>query len=188
MTSSIKIKDVYDWVVLGDHPAALFSGCLAARLGLSTLILSHAPSAKVLVSQSGQCIDFERNRMMGLARLESDSGLVWEILHRFGLKPAEEELFDSAPGSFQLISAEKRFSLPRDRPALEAEFKREFSEAGYWALEKLSKISFGPILSFWRSFPDSLAAASQVKKGTVPRKVRIRPDLTSVTQIGRAHV
>ena len=57
----MKLREQSDWLVLGDHPGALLSASLAARLGLSVLVLPFGPAARLFVSASGQHFDPEPN-------------------------------------------------------------------------------------------------------------------------------
>ena len=62
----MSLADQYDWIVLGDHPGALLSANLAAKLGLSVLVLTKCSAQKVIFSKAGQCLDPEPNFITGM--------------------------------------------------------------------------------------------------------------------------
>ena len=62
----MKIESHYDWIVIGEHPAALLSGCLAARLGLRVLVVPFFRRSSGFLSKSGQYIDLESNRVVAV--------------------------------------------------------------------------------------------------------------------------
>ena len=71
----MRLLDRYDWIVLGDDPGALLSACLAARLGLSALVLDCGERAMSVVSGSGQLLDPETSTLLGLGVADAKPGL-----------------------------------------------------------------------------------------------------------------
>ena len=163
MTSE-RLRDQYDWIVIGDHPGALLSGALAARLGLSVLILptvalSGGTSTLVSVSRSGQCRDPESNTLMGVIppRLSSvGGGLLGLCLEHLGLLPPEAERLSVDEALPQVVTPSTRFSLHADTESLGAEYDREFGTkaSGGWltAREHAAPI----IREFWLNYPELL--------------------------------
>ena len=70
----MKLRDQYDWVVLGDSPAALVSASLAARLGLSVLVLPLGPKSAPTLLPDFTVFDPERNWIGGLSRSPDSRG------------------------------------------------------------------------------------------------------------------
>lgn len=66
----VRLQENYDWIVIGDTPAALLSAALVARMGLSVLVVAEDGGKKWEVSDSGQLMDLEPNFLLGMARLE----------------------------------------------------------------------------------------------------------------------
>ena len=62
----MKLRDHYDWVVLGDHPGALLERGLAARLGLSVLMLPVFPGKSLSIAEDGRFVDPEPNYLLGI--------------------------------------------------------------------------------------------------------------------------
>ena len=91
----MKLRDHYDWVVLGDHPGALLSAGLAARLGLSVLVLPVYPGKSLRIAEDGRFVDPEPNYVLTLGRAPGYNGLLSECLGRLGILPAE---FDQVQG------------------------------------------------------------------------------------------
>src|SRR4051794_4308176 len=112
----MRLRDQYDWVVLGDHPGALLSASLAARLGLSVLVLPFAPGARLVVSSSGQHFDPEPNFLLGLSTGEQPeqgiaTGLLGLCLKRLGVLASEEELIQANGCKVQVLTPSARVSL-----------------------------------------------------------------------------
>src|SRR6185437_2086434 len=87
----MRYRDRYDWIVFGEHPAALLSGILVAKLGLSVLILPSPASQRIAHSSEGQPLDPEPNQVLGLGHSEAARGLVYECLDRVGISEAESQ-------------------------------------------------------------------------------------------------
>src|SRR6185312_10300530 len=107
MTGS-KIRDHYDWIVLGDHPGALLSASLASRLGLSVLALPLAPGPGLMVSKSGQYWDPESNYIAGLGRTSEANGLLSECLVRLGMQNSELEMIETENVIPQVVTPRAR--------------------------------------------------------------------------------
>ena len=73
----MRLQDQYDWIVLGNHPAALLGGGLAAQLGQSVLILPFSSSFILNVSSEGQPLDPESNYLLGLGKSGKSDGLLY---------------------------------------------------------------------------------------------------------------
>jgi hypothetical protein len=154
----IRLRDHYDWAVLGDHPGALLSGCLAARLGLSVLIVPLFEGASSMVSHSEQVFDPESNFLLGLGRLDRASGLLGECLIRLGIQGAESDqvLLDGALP--QVLTPEARVQFSSDEAAFALEMDREFEKdnaARAGLIEALS-VSSMDFAQFWLKLPERL--------------------------------
>ncbi len=99
-----KLRESYDWIVVGNHPAAVLSGALLAKLGLSVLQLSFFDSPSRKISKGGQWVEWESNCLPGFA----PGGLGWNLLEYLGALKTELALF-SAEEEFM------RIQTPSDR-------------------------------------------------------------------------
>ena len=124
----MKLRDHYDWVVLGDHPSALLSGCLIARLGLSVLFVDFFQAKTFHVSKEGQAFDAESNFLLGLEKVDGTQGnqpLLAKCLGRLDLSPAEAELFRPGRGLPQILTHDYRLQLSKDLQVMASEWVRE---------------------------------------------------------------
>ncbi len=177
-SSKQRLRERYDWVVLGDHPGALLSGCLAAKMGCSVLILSLAPSMKRVQTEDGQVLDFEPNDLIGLSRGEGKIALLSECLNRLGVTGAELESHFSSDVDLQVVTPQARlvFASGGSASSLQpSEFRRELGA------EKSRKLglfeafeSFSPeIESFWESFlrrPEDYEGLAVPSKKTIKNR------------------
>jgi hypothetical protein len=153
------LLDRYDWVVLGDHPGALLSGCFAAQLGYSVLFLPLVPSRHVSVSKTGQCFDPEPNAILGLGADAGRKGLLAESLSQMGGLTDTSGLLRSGDGVLPMIHT------PRSRVALRAqnddfmnELQREWNPAVARDTGLVDALGVIEPLSaaYWREFPSLL--------------------------------
>jgi hypothetical protein len=156
----VKLNDHYDWIVLGNHPAALLNASLVARLGLSVLILPVAPEGMCLsISESGQYFDPESNYLIGLGKSGKVDGLILECLNKLGMLPAEESLIDTQNCVPQVLTSENLLS----------EFQREFGKPFTKQLGLISalKHSESEYLNYWHSLPRRLTLSSNRKSKAI---------------------
>ena len=166
MSATLKLRDRYDWIVLGDHPSALLSAALVARLGLSVLVLDFIPRAKPMVSKNGQVLDPEVNFLLGLNASGPETGLLGECLHRLGMAPSELEYLRSSDCLPQFVTPDLRFSLRRSGSDFEKELIRELGDSRVdvrAAMEALERI-FPKVISFWKGLPGRLTLAPDKRK------------------------
>ncbi|MGZ6371380.1 MAG: hypothetical protein ACXWPM_11555, partial [Bdellovibrionota bacterium] len=171
--SGSKVRDHYDWVVLGDHPGALLSASLAARLGLSVLVLPLSPGPGLMVSKSGQYWDPETNYLPGLGRTADANGLLAECLTRLGIQNSELEMIDAETAVPQVLTPQTRLALARGED-LALEVAREYGESSVAALGLSGAMDHSEkeILKFWLELPDRLTLPST--KGTpAPRPMTL---------------
>lgn len=146
-----KLNDHYDWIVIGDDPGALLSGCLAARLGLSVLAVPFRPSMPVHVGQSrkAECLDPETNLLLGCSahpdsQGESTAGvrLLARIHEKLGLEFRDRLVSDgvSGDGGPQILSPGLRIRSGLPAVELAAEFCREIGEASLGRLGLLGQL------------------------------------------------
>jgi hypothetical protein len=154
----MQLQDRYDWVVLGDHPGALLSGCLASHLGLSVLFLPLTPSVLRMQSSRGQIIDPEPNAILGLGKVGKKEGLLGACLSQLGNGPmlghsqfirGGDEL---AP---QILTSQVRLTLGADDSTIQLEQEREWGkdltqQAGLTSALKIAEAS---VLNFWAEWP-----------------------------------
>jgi hypothetical protein len=144
----------YDWIVLGDHPAALLSANLVARLGLSVLIVPKGSSMSAghfQVSETRPCLDPESNFLLGL----SADGLLNVCLEKVGI---QSESFTVPLSSPQALTPQYRIDFKRDLASFQSELKREIpqeSAAEAQFIEGAVEIS-PTVLKYWLDFPSQL--------------------------------
>lgn len=61
----MKFQNEYDWAVIGEHPAAVLSGCIAARLGYSVLMLPYSPGLASRTIDQSQVFEPESSFFTG---------------------------------------------------------------------------------------------------------------------------
>ncbi len=155
----MKINDHYDWIVLGDHPGALLSACLAAKSGLSVLILPYANSARTIRVSSEFVFDPEPRFLLGARGSE---GLLLHCLENVGA--LKEDLFEDS--ELQILTASKRTKVCSDFKSSNQEWTKEWGakwvqSLGFFeAVEKLWK----PYLSYWHTLPKRLSPSHSKKK------------------------
>ncbi len=153
-----RLRDQYDWIVVGDSPGALLSASLVARQGLSVLVLQSAPGAKPWVSKSGQYFDPETNYILGLGRLERANGLVSECVGRLGALPSEVERVRRETSGPEILTPRTRTAFATDDQEFERNLSREFGPEAVESLALMPAISAGEsaTLQFWRRVPERL--------------------------------
>ncbi|OFZ53231.1 MAG: hypothetical protein A2428_11845 [Bdellovibrionales bacterium RIFOXYC1_FULL_54_43] len=169
----LRFRDHYNWVVLGDHPGALLSASLAARLGLSVLVLPLAPGMRAGLSDSGQCFDPESNYLIGLRGLVHSNGLLSECLQRAGVLSSEEQFIRKDGVLPQVITPSSRVLFALNDQDLAIEYNREFGKrtverSGFLEALKEAESEF---LKYWLALParltwDSATAGKSIKKGS----------------------
>jgi hypothetical protein len=160
----MSLSNNYDWIVLGDHPGALLSANLVAKLGLSVLVLPNSATQKVVFSQSGQCLDPEPNFMSGLA----EGGLLYEILKKAAVSPSEGEV--NATDAFaQALTPERRLSLSSNPEMAIQELDRELTDGVEKTQIEQGLKSAYDVSNYWREFPGRLTLNQTGKK--TPKEV-----------------
>lgn len=158
----IPLRDHYDWVVVGDHPAALLSGALAARLGLAVLIIPTSSGVGKILSQDGQCLDPEPNYLLGLETEGIHQGLLGGCLLRLGILPSEIQLIQRRGVLPQVATPSIRLRLPTEEEALRTELARELGEEGMKALGLVAAMRAfgGEYVQFWGDLPERFTIQS----------------------------
>jgi hypothetical protein len=166
------VSNSYDWIVLGDHPAALLSANLVAKLGLSVLILTESSARKVVFSKSGQCLDLEPNFIAGMG----EKGVLEGAFRGFSAMPTEGDL-SYVDAHAQILTPETRLqireSLNSTKPELDREFASESPE------RKLIEHGLGNaerVLDYWRAFPSRLnLSAAQQQQQQQKKRIKETP-------------
>ncbi|MCC7440999.1 MAG: hypothetical protein IT285_05175 [Bdellovibrionales bacterium] len=153
------LRDRYDWVVLGDHPGALLSGCLAAQLGYSVLLLPLAPWRGAFMTRSGQILDPETNFILGLGRTERSHALLAECLFRMGGLPESGGVLRmGAEVAPQVLTPLSRLTLACEDDRLLSELEREWGKEAARASAWIPALAAAEpaVASWWRGFPERL--------------------------------
>ncbi len=154
----------YDWIVLGDHPGALLTANLVAKLGLSVLVLPNSLTQKVMFSKGGQCLDPEPNFIAGLA----EGGLLSESLKKASVAFAEGEV-NSQEAFLQVLTPDRRLALKYAQDAALRELDRELIEGDEKRLIEQGLKSGAEVSNYWREFPGRLTLDQTEKK--IPKEV-----------------
>jgi hypothetical protein len=181
----IRLKDSYDWVVIGDNPGALLTASIVARMRLSVIVLPFSPGCKLTVSDDGRYIDPEANYLVGLDRSEMARGLLAECLIRSGALPSELCRISHDSAFLQILTPQHRVWLAHDHDALAREMDREFGNkaSARIGLSAAMKHAELPVLSFWRGLPDRLTVR-QVERKNVKSPQNIN-DVSSALERSR---
>ncbi|MEO5970524.1 MAG: hypothetical protein ABIQ95_11405 [Bdellovibrionia bacterium] len=158
----MRLRDHYDWIVLGNNPGALLSASLVSRLGLSVLILPMAPNLGLSVSKSGHYFDPEPNYLLGLGRSGTHSGLIFECLSHLGVPTPEIEYIGTGSSQPQVLTPRSRFVLAR-KEDLSYELQREFGHevAQRFGLDGALKRTELEYLNFWENLPKRLTLSTE---------------------------
>lgn len=185
----LRLRDHYDWVVLGENVGAILSACLAARLGLSVLVLPVGTTFLPRVSKGGQCLDPESNFQLGLSPQEGAGGLLYQVLDRIGILPAEKEAILWQESLAQVATPEGRISLCRELKAFELEWERELGKKFLKArgLKEAFRHARQEYSKFWNELPQRLTHA-EVSKGALKQGERSLKDLKKRVAVSSADV
>ncbi|MBL7715846.1 MAG: hypothetical protein JNL01_10310 [Bdellovibrionales bacterium] len=171
MAISFRLRESYDWAVIGESPGALLSAAMAAKMGFSTIIVPLANRASLFRSQSGQVVDPELAIISGAQiRLNPETsipeaangknfqGLLGKCLQSLELTPAELARLEWLPFSFRLETPESRFFFGGTDRLLSAEVSREFGDDPFLKAfcEKVAS-SKRDGQSFWEGYLDHLS-------------------------------
>ena len=160
----MRLRDHYDWVVLGNDPGALLSASLVARLGLSVLVLPLGSHAPLVVSKSGQFLDPESNYLIGLGQGAKVDGLVLECLNQLETIPSEKEGLEYSPAVPQVLTPQSRLVLA-SQDQVAAEFQREFGKVLTKQIGLLPalKQTEAEYQAFWHRLPKRLTLSTAKK-------------------------
>lgn len=171
MAISFRLRESYDWAVIGESPGALLSAAMAAKMGFSTIVVPLANRASLFRSSTGQVVDPESGLLTGAqVKLDPKSslpeapsgknfqGLLGRCLESLELTPAELSRLEWLPFSFRVETPEGRFAFGGAERLLEREIAREFGDDRFlnrFAEQALDAQKNGK--RFWESFPDYLS-------------------------------
>jgi hypothetical protein len=162
----MRLRDHYDWIVLGDDPGALLSASLAAKLGLSVLVLPLYPTSGFKIFSGSDkddrsdelVLDLESNSVPGLG-----TGGLWEAcLNAVGMTLQEQVQILKASGVSQVVTQHRRVLLDPDRARLFAEFEREWGSESLVIRGLAGAVEHAdPLLEkYWLDLPERLTLKS----------------------------
>ena len=164
--SEIELQDHYDWVVLGDHPGALLSAALMARMNYRVLVLPLYPGCTTRMSDSGQCIDPESNYLLGLARDSHTLGLLGSSLKQLGVSvPSYRSLKAGDDFQPQVMTPQARLCFRQDLTRFKKELEREFGDdlIGQSGILQAVQHSDAMSLRFWQTFPERVTQHGRLR-------------------------
>ncbi len=175
----MKLRDHYDWIVLGSHPGALYSASLAAKLGLSVLIVPYGLPSPSRRTEAGLLFDPEPNFLMGV----SDDGLTpgW-VLQGLGFSDLPPEFLTYTRTQSrvlpQVLTPQARLVL-ETQESLPFELQRELGSTAAHQLGLISalKMSEQDLLSFWSHLPSQLFPQAPTPAGAKPHAYSFSRDL-----------
>lgn len=126
----MRIRDQYEWIVIGDHPGALLSASLASRNGFSVLALplpwQASPQERTFWSlESGACLDQESNHVLGIGEGPEGPGLLLQCLERLGMTPQEKSQIQPEGGHLHVLTPRARVQLGPRLDRLDDELSRD---------------------------------------------------------------
>ena len=174
---ALRLRESYDWVVLGDSIGALLSACLAARLGQSVLVLPLSLSRSKGAEGADAAFDSESNSVLGLPGVDLSgraAGLLGLCLDRLDLLDHEWNLFLPGRAAPQIVTPSVRLRLDSNHFYQAQEWQREagcdqFGAQGAPALDgdffkKLDEL----LKDYWCDYPAWLELTSQEKTAKKP--------------------
>ncbi len=156
---------------MGDHPAALISGALAAKLGLSVLIVPLAENSRVAISSDGRVHDSETTWFPSLAEASGPHHLVRATLEYLGTTSSEMTQVISRASENELVCVGKGLAL--DRPY------QSWIEQWHWSHSSVSRdnlasmqgileVSDDLFRHFWSQLPERLTWKESRKQDGAP--------------------
>ncbi|MBU6375690.1 MAG: hypothetical protein KGQ59_06815 [Bdellovibrionales bacterium] len=189
MPGESRLRESYDWIVLGDSPAAILSAALVAKMGLSVLLVGDGPEKKWTLSSSGQVIDPEPNFISGLSLSGPRSGLARKCLEHLRLADSEWAILSPERAAFQAITPSIRAGFEFSWQSLSREVQREESGLSGFVSEliRVMESNSEAIHGYWRQLPQrlTLAAASAAEQTVEKREDLSKVNFTSESQIYR---
>jgi hypothetical protein len=146
------LANQYDWIVLGDHPGALLTANLVARLGLSVLMVPKSETRGVLLSNEGQYLDPESNFLLGLG----EGGLLNTSLSKVGALSADILAGDRVYP--QALTPQYRFQFKSEPNLLSLELNRELGTGENQEKDFIESAlaSSSEVLDYWSNYPQQL--------------------------------
>jgi len=172
----VKLNESYDCVVFGSNPGALLSAHLAAKMGLSVLVVPFERYLGLTYSRSGHVLDPEPNYLLGLGRYENTEGLLAHCLKflfysdvskgaKNGDGPWSEWLNRTKDVTPQEVTPSLRFCLSQGKDFW-FELMREFGKDRNTKLQLWEVLEQTNVeqLRFWLNYPKDLLSSQADKK------------------------
>lgn len=182
----MKLNESYDCVVFGSNPGALLSAHLAAKMGLSVLVVPFERYLGLTHTRSGHVLDPEPNYLLGLGSFEETDGLLLHCLNflfhdnvvkgatrvpgrvKDAYDPVGQWLNRSKEVIPQVITPSLRFCLNQGKE-FQFELTREYGPREFGKNERmqlwevLEQVN-AQQLRFWLNYPKELLSSSADKK------------------------
>lgn len=173
------ISSQYDWIVLGDHPGALLSANLVARLGLTVLVVPKSETRGVLLSDEGQYLDPESNFLLGLG----EGGLLHESLSKVGA--ISEDILSGDRIYPQVLTPQYRFQFKSEPDLLSLELNRELGTESSLEKDFIESALAGSseVLDYWTRYPSQLTLDPSGK--VKPERRKSWHQIRSVSKVSR---
>ncbi|NDD92433.1 hypothetical protein EBZ37_10145, partial [bacterium] len=161
MPRESRLRESYDWIVLGDSPASILSAALVAKMGLCVLLVGDGPEKKWTLSSSGQVIDPEPNFISGLSLSGHQPGLGRKCLEHLKLADSEWAILNHEKAAFQAVTPSIRAGFEFSWQSLSREVQREASgQSGFVSeLIRVMESSSEAIHGYWSQLPQRLTLA-----------------------------
>jgi len=173
------IGSQYDWIVLGDHPGALLTANLVARLGLTVLVVPKSETRGVLLSDEGQYLDPESNFLLGLG----EGGLLNDSLAKVGALSADILSGDRIYP--QALTPQHRFQFKSEPDLLSRELNRELGAESSEEKDFIESALAGSseVLDYWTHYPSQLTLDPTGK--AKPERRKSWQQIRSVSRVSR---
>ncbi len=188
----IKFRAQYDWIVMGDDPGALLSAGLAARLGLSVLVVPFSPTGQglargVMSTKDDKFLDPESSLLLGFGASAGGPSLLGRCLEQLGITDLEKKMFVEDQALPQILTPSSRVRVLESYDAFHRELLKELGA------EKLKQTGWPKALShsekeihrFWTLLPEHKTSVGSKNLERRENRTKILSALRALRSGGR---